>query len=259
MVANAPGGSGGFSGSADPKGPTAGFDPVMGLTRRNIDRIWQQWTNSDNGKNVTLDELKSIEWPYVFFDENGKKVEYTYEDVIEIIYQMDYDFDDTKVRPSNNLDDKKPLPYKSRSTQVLVNHNPNCPLIAKLTQIDIKPNLTKLTNQKFDKKFLEITVTFTKVPRGVYEVYLNDTTTNLHPSNSNFVGFMNFFGFDSKTQSKSCRKGCCTPVNSNGKPFTTFLFEVNSSTKLDNYQISIYRHNRVETDLTIENIKIIAQ
>ena len=34
MVANAPGGSGGFSGSADPKGPTAGFDPVMGLTRR---------------------------------------------------------------------------------------------------------------------------------------------------------------------------------------------------------------------------------
>lgn len=34
MVANAPGGSGGFSGSADPKGPTAGFDPVMGLQRR---------------------------------------------------------------------------------------------------------------------------------------------------------------------------------------------------------------------------------
>ena len=29
MTANAPGGSGGFSGSADPKGPRAGFDPVM--------------------------------------------------------------------------------------------------------------------------------------------------------------------------------------------------------------------------------------
>jgi hypothetical protein len=34
MVANAPGGSGGFSGSSDAKGPTAGFDPVMGLRRR---------------------------------------------------------------------------------------------------------------------------------------------------------------------------------------------------------------------------------
>ncbi len=34
MTANPPGGSGGFSGSSDPKGPTAGFDPVMGFKRR---------------------------------------------------------------------------------------------------------------------------------------------------------------------------------------------------------------------------------
>jgi len=34
MVANAAGTSGGFSGSSDPKGPTAGFDPVMGLRKR---------------------------------------------------------------------------------------------------------------------------------------------------------------------------------------------------------------------------------
>ena len=35
MTANAPGGSGGFSGSADPKGPRAGYDPVMKkMTRR---------------------------------------------------------------------------------------------------------------------------------------------------------------------------------------------------------------------------------
>ena len=34
MVANAPGTQGGFSGSADSKGPVAGFDPVMGTTRR---------------------------------------------------------------------------------------------------------------------------------------------------------------------------------------------------------------------------------
>ena len=27
-------GAGGFTGAADPKGPTAGFDPVMGMARR---------------------------------------------------------------------------------------------------------------------------------------------------------------------------------------------------------------------------------
>ena len=34
MVANPPGGSGGFTGAADPKGPVAGFDPVMGAPIR---------------------------------------------------------------------------------------------------------------------------------------------------------------------------------------------------------------------------------
>ena len=34
MVANAPGSQGGFSGSADPKGPVAGFDPVMGNVKK---------------------------------------------------------------------------------------------------------------------------------------------------------------------------------------------------------------------------------
>ena len=42
MVANAPGGSGGFSGSANPKGP-AGFDPVMGgMERRKKPRFIYQ-------------------------------------------------------------------------------------------------------------------------------------------------------------------------------------------------------------------------
>ena len=35
MVANPPGGSGGFSGSADPKGPVAGYDHTMKLDGRN--------------------------------------------------------------------------------------------------------------------------------------------------------------------------------------------------------------------------------
>jgi hypothetical protein len=34
MVTGSTAAAPGFSGSSDPKGPTAGFDPVMGLTRR---------------------------------------------------------------------------------------------------------------------------------------------------------------------------------------------------------------------------------
>jgi len=39
MVANAPGTQGGFSGSSDSKGPTAGFDPTMALVRRKRSQI----------------------------------------------------------------------------------------------------------------------------------------------------------------------------------------------------------------------------
>ena len=34
MTANPPGGSGGFSSSADAKGPVAGFDPLVGKKKR---------------------------------------------------------------------------------------------------------------------------------------------------------------------------------------------------------------------------------
>jgi len=45
MTANPPGGSGGFSGSADPKGPRAGFDPVMKKMKRRKNTIGL-WANS---------------------------------------------------------------------------------------------------------------------------------------------------------------------------------------------------------------------
>ena len=49
MTANAPGGSGGFSGSADPKGPRAGFDPVMGKPQKRKKYVYlkgarKRWT-----------------------------------------------------------------------------------------------------------------------------------------------------------------------------------------------------------------------
>ena len=43
MVANAPGSSGGFGASADSKGPTAGFDPVMKFKRRFFKGKRKQW------------------------------------------------------------------------------------------------------------------------------------------------------------------------------------------------------------------------
>ena len=54
MVANAPGSSGGFSGSADPKGPVTGYDPTMkrkGYVKGGIGsrKRWLDHLKSQNG------------------------------------------------------------------------------------------------------------------------------------------------------------------------------------------------------------------
>ena len=233
--------------------PTAGFDPVFWLHHSNIDRLWQQWTNSENGKMITLQELKSVEWPYVFFDENGKKLEYTMEQVIDIIYDMDYDFDDTKVQ--------------SKSQDMLTQSNPirKVATLGKshkvgtgLSNVKVDKLLTSSSSSSFSKMNMEVSVSFNKVPRGIYEVYLNVPSGEVpHPSSRYFVGFMNFFGYDDKMQGKSCRKGCCTPLNAKGRPYTNFYYELSKeSVVAGKYNVTIYKHNQVSSDMVIDNIII---
>jgi len=54
MVANAPGTQGGFSGSADAKGPVAGFDPVMSKKGKKYmkgkRKQWLDYLRSSNGR-----------------------------------------------------------------------------------------------------------------------------------------------------------------------------------------------------------------
>jgi hypothetical protein len=54
MVANAPGTQGGFSSSADSKGPVAGFDPVMGKMGKRYwkgkRKQWLDYLRSSNGR-----------------------------------------------------------------------------------------------------------------------------------------------------------------------------------------------------------------
>jgi len=233
--------------------PTAGFDPIFWLHHSNIDRIWQQWTNSPNGKMITLEELKSVDWPYVFFDENGKKVEYTMEEVIKIIYDMDYDFDDTKVQRKS----EKPTLAQSSNVRTIAVISNNVKLNKGVTNFNVDRLLTSSDAKTFGRVNMELSVSFNKVPRGIYEVYMNVPAGEvLHPSSKYFVGFMNFFGFDSKTQGESCREGCCTPLNPSGRPYTNFYYELSKESLNGEYNVTIYKHNQVNSDMVIDEIKI---
>ena len=226
----------------------AGFDPVFWTHHSNIDRIWQQWTNSENGRYITIEDLKSIPWDYVFFDEHGRKVVYTPEKIIQIIYNLDYEFDDIKIRPNNKVPRAMTTQAKEILKKVGVNVNGNTTNF----KIDM-PLQSSSSNSK--KVLCKITVSFTKKPRGVYEVYANlPNGISPHPSHFSFGGFMTFFGSDHKMKEEGCEGGCCRKETRKGRTMMSFQFEIN---KAESYYFSIYKHNGLHaSDLSIESVSI---
>lgn len=209
--------------------PTAGFDPVFWTHHSQIDRLWQQWSNSANGKAVTLEILKAHPWPYVFFNENGVAVKYTPEQVIDIIYNLDYKFDDTDVRvPEVNelqlVRTTAPLTEVRFMEPIMVNDQ--------ITDA-ITITLDKVPAQKVN---VEFQLMYTNQPSGVYEVYLNQSSAPFSTTSESFVGFISFF----------------EAHRNEGHSY--FTFKVNP---MKEYNFVIYKHNgRTSGNLRVTGAKI---
>ena len=189
---------------------SAGFDPIFWLHHANIDRIWQQWTNSDNGKEVCLDSLLKYAWPnYTFFDAKGKQVTYSIEEVHKIIYQgMDYTYDDTEVKGSSQITECKPSlkaqsqPIKEVSsikTSLKVSQNKAEHVLE--NSVFNSPTLLKAASNSSNRYYLtfEVEIPEKGFLNGTYEVYLNlPKNAKPSPSDPYFCGFMNFFGSNHK-------------------------------------------------------------
>ena len=84
--------------------PSAGFDPrfLVAPIQTSIG-FGNSGQNSANGKKITVEDLKAHPFHYQFYNEKGQAVTYTPEEIVKIIYNLDYDFDDTKLNPGAGL------------------------------------------------------------------------------------------------------------------------------------------------------------
>lgn len=206
--------------------PTAGFDPVFWTHHSQIDRLWQKWSNSPNGKAVTLEVLKSHPWPYIFFDENGNQVEYTPEQIVDIIYNLDYKFDDVILhRPPTSE------AFKVQAILPIEDVEVNIPVNDQITDA-VTIGLDSVPKNKVT---LHLTMKFDDRPSGVYEVYVNNSNNTYLTTDSSFAGYMSFFEGHNTNE-------------------MTFKFKVSPASL---YNLVVYKHNGNSAgNLRIINIRI---
>ncbi|MCE2746939.1 MAG: tyrosinase family protein [Burkholderiales bacterium] len=177
--------------------PSAGFDPVFWLHHSNIDLIWTSWEKTDFGVRPTLQQLEAVQWPYIFFDENGNKVQYTIKEAYEKAFNLDYSYDST-LSPVPNL--KNSALVHEEMVLKSVSHNREL-VWKKEAQVNLSKGNVKLKPGKAasdklqlfsvqapDALVLEIETSFKKQPKDAYNVYL------LRKGKKTLLGVMTFFG-----------------------------------------------------------------
>jgi hypothetical protein len=76
---------------------TAAQDPVFWVHHATIDRLWNRWLDQGGGRSNPDPDSDWAKKPFTFFDENGKKVQMTAQQVLDAAKQLGYRYDDDKL------------------------------------------------------------------------------------------------------------------------------------------------------------------
>ena len=170
---------------------SAAFDPIFWVHHANIDYLWQRWDMSTFGRRPILDSLLLQPWAYVFFDENGNKVQYSIQNAYAQAFKMDYEYSGLEQIPKI-VKDERPVPENREEILSSTVEKAITEPVHKLS-VNVENRVSSMLQTKdLTKKayVLEVTVGFTRQPKNDYEVYV-DTDT---PDDNKLAGIMTFFG-----------------------------------------------------------------
>ncbi len=252
---------------------SAGFDPIFWLHHSMVDRIWESWDNTSNGKRPTLNKLESNPWVYNFIEPNGDQITYTIKEMYDIVFNLDYSYDSllyTSETPSAILASaspsmaKKVLDQDTKSktiwTQEVNKVLGTTNFVHKITKrsarktnklfksIQKKSNLESL-DENISQIILNLEVVLYKEPSDYYTVYLK------YSDKEEYVGVMTFFGV-----AHDHGEGENHTIGENGVKLN-FSFYVSddliSSDK--NFDVVIKKNGDGDAKVTLENISMIKQ
>src|SRR6218665_3357065 len=182
--------------------PSAGFDPVFWLHHSMIDRIWESWDVSIYGQRPTLQQLETNPWPYEFITPTGQRVSYTMKEVYDIVFNMDYKYDNllygskapvlTAKGPKESA--KKLVSFQDSKEKIIWEQKIGKPIEGTGFTHKVASNFAQSTNKAFktavnSRIVLNLDVVVYKEPKDYYTVYLR------YPGKEDeYVGTMTFFG-----------------------------------------------------------------
>lgn len=181
---------------------SAAFDPIFWVHHANIDYLWARWDQSPNGQRPILDSLQAHPWAYTFFDENGKRVNFTVAEAYAKAFSLDYRYEGLAEK-GPLLAARGPAPAQGKpattvgTTKVGKTVTGSTSFAVKFPLKTAGGGLLKGTaapdpNQRL---LLKIVVQLTKEPKGVYEVYIkNQSDTTPLVAKDHLAGVLSFFG-----------------------------------------------------------------
>ncbi|MCI9844667.1 tyrosinase family protein [Flavobacterium pectinovorum] len=180
--------------------PSAGFDPVFWLHHSMIDRIWESWDVSGYGQRPTREDLKANSWPYEFITPGGGHVSYTMDEVYDIVFNLDYKYDNllyeskAPVLAAKTAKPKKVIAFQDSNEKIIWEQKIGKTLNSTAFAHKVTSQPAKNTNKVFkaeanSKIVLNLDVVVYKEPKDYYTVYLR------YPGKKDqYVGVMTFFG-----------------------------------------------------------------
>ncbi|WP_130736852.1 tyrosinase family protein [Flavobacterium sp. J27] len=238
--------------------PSAGFDPIFWLHHSMVDRVWESWDVSMYGQRPTLADLEKYPWQYEFITPNGEKVTYTVKEMYDIVFNLDYKYDNllytsnvplvvsneaAKINKRELQDPKKKIIWEQKIDKTLGSNEFNFKIVNKFAK-----NTTKaLKSNTRASLVLNLDVVVYKEPKDYYTVYLR------YPGEADkYVGMMTFFGV-----AHDHGTGENHTIGENGVKLNYSYYVSDDITDTDkNFEVIIKKNGGGDVNVTLEKISV---